>query len=454
VAGAWGARGLVVLVGATAFLFAGSYLSSLVFPGCLCLVLLAMSAPWAESRQRRGLDLALLMSTGIVALQLLPVPAAAIDALSPADRHIRQAMSLAPVTGALPISIDRSATAWALAVFAGAVMVFFVARRIFDGGGVRTVVRGLAGIGLILSAICLAQDATGHGLMYWRWKPPFEVAYPFGPFINRNHYATWVVMTVPVVLGYLQAHGWVHRRDHVPATWRARLGLFDGRSLWLTAAVFLMLVGLVASLSRSGMIAMASALIVAMHGRARHGGARLSGWAVGGLLLAIVAALVRNDALELYHRFAASAVAASDRLSIWRATLPVIKDFWVTGAGAGTFEIVMLVYERTPSLFRINAAHNHYLQVAAEGGLLLVAPVAASLGLFARDAARSLRADGSPSGLMRIGACSGLVGAAVQSVWETGLTTPANALLAAVLAAIVVHRSTGSGQDRGDGATG
>src|SRR6185295_425002 len=129
------------------------------------------------------------------------------------------------------------------------------------------------------------------------------------------------------------------------------------------------------------------------------------------------------------------------RLAIWQATLPVVKDFWLTGTGAGTFETVMLVYQRTPSLFRINAAHNHYLQVAAEGGLLLGVPVAVALGLFARDGWRSLLDDRSPTGLMRIGAFSGLTGAAVQSLWETGLTTPANALLAAVLAAMVLLRA-------------
>ena len=40
---------------------------------------------------------------------------------------------------------------------------------------------------------------------------------------------------------------------------------------------------------------------------------------------------------------------------------------------------------------------------------------------------------------VRTGAASGLAGVAVQSLWETGLTTPANAALAAVLAAIVIH---------------
>ena len=449
-----------MLVAATALLFAGSYLSSLVFPGLLCLLLVTAYRPWEDLGRRRALDLALLISVAVVGLQLVPFPAAAIDALSPADRHIRQAMSLAPVIGPLPISVDPPATAWAIAVFAGAATVFLVARRIFDGGGVRIVIRGLAGTGLILSAVCLAQDATGHGLMYWRWKPPFDVAYPFGPFINRNHYATWVVMTVPAVLGYLVAHGWVHARHEARDSWRARLGLFDGRSLWLAASVMLMLVGLAASLSRAGMVGMAAALATGIYWRGRHSAAPVSRWAVGALLVAVVAAAVRIDPVELYQRFAASGMAASDRLSIWRATLPVIKDFWLTGPGAGTFEIVMLSYERTPSLFRINAAHNHYLQVAAEGGLLVAVPIAVTLGLFTRDAWRSLRDDGSPSGLMRIGACSGLVGVAAQSVWETGLTTPANAVLAAVLAAIVVHPSTssghvpstGAGQDRGEGA--
>jgi len=415
----------------------------------LCLVLLAIYRPWAGTGPRQTLHTVLLAAISVAALQLAPFPAAAIDILSPADRHIRQAMSLGPVPGPLPITVDPFSTAWAVAVFTGAVAVFFVARSILDAGGARTLARGIAGTGLVLSAICLAQDATGHGLMYWRWKPPFEVAFPFGPFINRNHYATWVVMAVPPVLGYLLAHGWVHARG-AGGNWRARLGLFDGRSLWLAASVFLMLVGLVASLSRSGMIAMAAAFAVALYCRGRHGAVPISRWAVGALLLAAVGAAIRIDPVELYHRFSASGVAASDRLSIWRATLPVIKDFWLTGAGAGSFETVMLVYQRTPSLFRINAAHNHYLQVAAEGGLLLGVPVAVALGLFARDGWRSLLDDRSPTGLMRIGAFSGLTGAAVQSLWETGLTTPANALLAAVLAAMVLHPSTGSGHGRAD----
>jgi O-antigen ligase len=99
----------------------------------------------------------------------------------------------------------------------------------------------------------------------------------------------------------------------------------------------------------------------------------------------------------------------------------------------------MALYQRSSPGVLFNQAHNHYLQVAAEGGLVLLAPVLLSLGAFARTSWRRLSDDRSNMFWLRAGAASGLAGAAVQSVWDTGLTLPANAALAAVLAAIVVH---------------
>jgi hypothetical protein len=58
---------------------------------------------------------------------------------------------------------------------------------------------------------------------------------------------------------------------------------------------------------------------------------------------------------------------------------------------------------------------------------------------FIRLAASRLREDLTGVFWIRAGAAAGLAGAALQSVWENGLRIPANALLAAILAAIVVH---------------
>ena len=380
---------------------------------------------------------------GAIAIQLVPLPAVIVDRLSPVDRTIWQSLSLTPVRGALPLSVDLASTVWALGVGGGAIVVFVISRQVFADGGVRLAARGIASVGLALAAVSLAQDATAHGLMYWRWKPLSEGAPPFGPFVNRNHFATWVVMAVPVCLGYLLAHLSAHKRRQLEgATWhQGLLHLLDARSIWLAASICLMLVALVASLSRAGMVGLISAILVASYLRSRRTGSPAATWAVAALSLALVAAAIRVNPSEVLHRFGAAGGAAADRLAIWRATMPVVKDFWLTGTGAGTFETVMLVYQRTPSLFRINAAHNHYLQVAAEGGLLIGIPVAVALGLFARASLEALAGDDSGMYFLRAGALSGLFGVAVQSVWDTGLTAPANAVLAAIVAAIVVHRS-------------
>jgi len=92
-----------------------------------------------------------------------------------------------------------------------------------------------------------------------------------------------------------------------------------------------------------------------------------------------------------------------------------------------------------------NQAHNHYLQVAAEGGMIVGLPVLLALSAFARATLASLSADRSGMYWIRAGAAAGLFGVAVQSVWETGLTIPANAALAAILGAIAVHAPVRAG---------
>jgi O-antigen ligase len=156
-------------------------------------------------------------------------------------------------------------------------------------------------------------------------------------------------------------------------------------------------------------------------------------------VFAVFAVMVRVGPAALVGRFAAADVALADRVTIWWETLPIIRDFWLTGTGVGTFETAMAVYQRSSPGVLFNQAHNHYLQVAAEGGVLVAVPVALALGGFAALAWRRLQADRSGMFWVRAGAASGLAGVAVQSLWETGLTTPANAALAAVLAAMVIH---------------
>jgi hypothetical protein len=459
------------------FAFGGLYPSALPIPA-LASVLLAIAYRPAllSSAPTPRLDLSMFVVLATAALQILPLPPRIVALVSPSAETVRRTLSLVDARGALPLSIDARSSFAALLLVAGVWLVFFTARQMFGRSGVRTTTRMIAVIGLVVSAVALAQDATAHGLMYWRWRPPQEGPAPFGPFVNRNHFATWGMMAVPLCIGYLMAHTAAHHGARPAATWQRKVvTAIDPRAWLLTAAVTLLIVAIAASLSRSGLVGLAAALFcgallarrrgrasgatgfpsgarsaVAITGRSGKRSAAAprremaAGKATGVLMalgvLAVLAVLTQVGPAAIAGRFGTSGGAMADRLTIWHDTLSVLRDFWATGTGVGTFLTSMGVYQHSRPGVIFNQAHNHYLQVAAEGGLLVGIPAALALWTLARAGWEALSTDRSGMYWIRAGAASGLCGAAVQSVWETGLTVPANALLAAVLAAILIHQ--------------
>jgi O-antigen ligase len=128
------------------------------------------------------------------------------------------------------------------------------------------------------------------------------------------------------------------------------------------------------------------------------------------------------------------------RREIWAITRTMIGDFWLTGVGVGAYARAMSAYQ-PPHVFAFNHAHDEYLQVIAEGGVLLASAVLAAVVAGAVQGARLLRADRTAMFWMRAGAVSAAIAIATQSVWDTGVRMPANGLLLALCCAIALHRS-------------
>lgn len=435
---------LVALLAWTTFAFGGVYPSTLIVPAVLVTGLGIAYRPAVLHRGRhRAIDIPLAAALAAMLVQLLPLPRALVALLSPATIQVSDRLSLAGGSDPLPIAIDLQDASAAALIVTGSLLLFTIARQIFDTGGVRAVVRGLAATAIILACLAIAQDATGHGSMYWRWRPVYERAFPFGPFVNRNHFGGWAMMVVPLCIGYLVAHTAAHA-SRSSATWRRRvLALLDNRTWLLLSAIVLSIVATVVSLSRSSMLGLGVALAVGALlavRRVRETSQEpraLVAIAVAGAA-ALGAILLRVDPAAIAERVAASGVGLAGRTTIWSTTLQVIEDFWLTGTGVGTYQTAMVLYQQPTGLI-FNQAHNHYLQVVAEGGLLVGLPVALALLAFARCAITAMREDRSGMYWLRAGAASGLAGLAVQSLVECPLLTPANAALAAVLAAIAVH---------------
>jgi O-antigen ligase len=399
--------------------------------------------PAIGSRETRWLDLALLAYVFCVALQRVPLPADLRLWLSPALRSVDLQLRVdAPVVPSADtphaLSVNPQGTTLSLLVAMSVVLTFWCARTIFASGGLRFGARAIALMGLGLAAFGIVQHTTAPHSFYGTTVP--RQVSPFGPYLNHSDFATWLVMGLLLTIGYLIAR--LYSRPS-GVGWTALLvdsvDSFDNRALWLTMAAAAMAAALVVGLSRSGLVAAVAGFVTLWtlsSARMERGGRT---WLLAGFGIVGVAALLFANTTALAGRIEQTISGAGGRLAIWQATWPMARDFWLTGIGAGAFERTMAVYQPSPHQTFFNHAHNDYLQMFTEGGVMLAIPaiVAAAAGIA--GIRRRLRGDRSPMFWVRAGAVSGLVAVAVQSIWETGLRVPANTLLFAALAAITLH---------------
>ncbi|MGE5815049.1 MAG: O-antigen ligase family protein [Acidobacteriota bacterium] len=420
--------------------FGGVYLWALVplVVAALCLLVAARPA-FKKSSHQQLLDAALVAVLLVVGIQLIPLPRNLVGLFSPGTVLTWDALNLHR-DSFISISVWPAATAEALATAFTAVAVFWGARELFRVHGLRRAIRTVALVGAVASFAGLIQRKSAANLVYGFWQPIETGAWPFGPFVNRNFFATWVLMAIPLCAGYLLARhpGQSH---HEARSWRVRLAhALDGRTIWLTTVVGLMTVALFASLSRSGAIGFVAVLLAGGAGAQFRPGSRRWRRAAIGLVVVAVSVVLWGDVPRLLNRVQETRVLEPrERQAIWRDTRPLVRDHWLTGTGAGAYERAMLLYQRTNRAYYDNQAHNQYLQVVADGGLLLAIPVLAALASVAAGALRQLRRDRTGMFWIRLGAAAGLVGVLVQCFWETGLRAPGNAILSAVLAAILLH---------------
>jgi hypothetical protein len=389
----------------------------------------------------------------VAAVQLVPLPRSVLLTIGPStDRFLHEYLLgyASQPLASHPLALAPANTVRGLALFAGFSLFLLGLIRGLPHVSVENLVRRVTIVGVLLAVFAIVQRAgsgeNGTVLVYGFLKPngPGTI---FGPFINRNHYAGWMVMAAPLAFGY--AIGLLDRTRPRSrggwAAWSLWLASPDGsRFLLVLLAVTVMGASIVISGSRSGMATFIVAIAVAVVFIARAFVERLrSALVLAAAAAALVIIVFSWAGLEsAVGRFSTASLDATERIGAWRDTVRIIRDFPVFGVGLNGYGTAMLVYQSGDRRLFYKEAHNDYLQVLAEGGVLFGVAAVAAIGIIAFQTHRRFQEGRDPpmTGWLRAGAVAALAGIAAQSLIEFSLQMPGNTTLFLVLVAVAVHR--------------
>ncbi len=351
-----------------------------------------------------------------------------------------------PLSLSRSLSLDPYATRLVLVQLIS-LFIYFVATIIFTDSPrrLRTLARVIMIFGFFLAMFGLTQSLTTDGTRVY-WFRELAQSTAFGPFINRHHFAGYMEMAIAVPLGLLFSGAIENYK----------------RPLYAFAAV-LMGVSLIMTNSRGGIISLAAelfflVLIAGPLAKTKEKSKRLRAMLLRAGLAAGLVAILFGGTLavggaDVFNRLLGT-VNASDpttgRSHFWSVTLDVIKAHPIVGSGLGSFGVIYTRYDSRNGFYRLEQAHNDYLQILSDGGILggLIG-LSFLIILFRKGFERRDTEDKFRRGIAT-GALAGCFAVLVHSAFDFTLHTTANALLFLVLAALATldHRVDTSGGGR------
>ena len=333
------------------------------------------------------------------------------------------------------LSLDPNSTRLVLVQLA-TLLIYFAATLVFVDTPHRlhVLVRTIMIFGFCLALFGLTQSFTSPTKVYWIRELNQSTA--FGPFINRHHFAGYMELTIALPLGLLFA-GAVDK---------------EKRLLYLFVAG-LMGVALVMTTSRGGIISLVAEILflvavtaiwrkpsdkrLTRSGRLKRIGAR-AGMATA-LLVGLFLGVVLLGGEFSINRFIDSVNTddpTTGRSHFWAVTLDLIKAHPYVGTGLGAYGVVYTQYDSRNGLFRLEQAHNDYLQVLSDAGIIGgVLAFSFVVLLFYKGIVRAKSRDDFRRGVA-LASLSGCFAVLVHSFFDFTLHTTSNALLFLVLAAL------------------
>ena len=407
------------------------------------------------------LNLPILLFIGLVLVQMAPLPPSAIRSISSGTYELYQE-TLPYTWPALDAKeIEKSAPetrepGWrSLSVYAGATkgeflkllsyaaIFFLVVNNMRTKRQLGRLAKTVIGVGFFISLLGILQYLSGTTKIYWFRDASY--ASPFGPYVNRNHFAGYVGLALGLALGYLIT---LERRP-IGRGLSGNVGDKPQRAeeigpkrLLLGFLITIMTAALFLSLSRGGMVSVMLALaffslLLGMRKAQRR--KRRAVPIIFTLVLVFLVWMGIGPVLNRLSTLLEPSKLEDERPVLWQDTLGVIGHFPLLGTGLGTFRHIYPKYKTVSSQRLFTHAHNDYVELAAEAGLAGCILAVGALGFILAWSTRRWfrRRDPYAVGLA-LGALTAVAAFLLHALVDFNFHIPANAMTFAAVLGILV----------------
>jgi len=310
-------------------------------------------------------------------IQIIPLPPWLVRTVSPGSYAVYQPVLQAMEENIwIPVSVNIKATV-SEAIRIGSYALFYIAtvQLSTNRNRLQKNIKIVVGLAVFIAFLAIIQRYSSPDHIYWFRPGPENSGRLMGPWINRNQFAGFMVMLLPLLLGlFLYYRPSADKKESFRTRFVDALSSPAGNfQLVLAFGIILVLFAILLSLSRAGILISMISFLLFYYILLRKKNVR--SWPLivvfmVGVILFFLNFGGEEMASRIDHSFTSEGRLSFNRIDTWSDTLEIVKTFWLTGAGFGTFVYIFPVFKTIPGNVIFDHAHNDYLELLTEGGII------------------------------------------------------------------------------------
>ena len=276
-----------------------------------------------------------------------------------------------------------------------------------------------------------------------------------GSYINKNHYAGFLELTTFLLIGFA-----LSQRDYGSAKKGLRTYFRDllasdrlFKQITIIIAISFTSISLFISESRMAIFSfLVTAVLMYLLARRYSRESPAEKILIAFMVFMTLCYVVFINFYGVFKRFVETVGEAPGRTHMWRDSLNIFIDFPIFGTGLDTFKFIYAKYKTLEIASSINFAHNDYLQLLVETGIIGFTLIMIPLYIFLKTALGKIKYYSSRrdffAAYVRLGALCGIISILIHSLVDFNLHIPANAIYFSFLIGLILSDFDGGSAEK------